>query len=72
MCAVGWSVKELREQRKLIIDLQNSTIFDIRGRLAEIERRRPAPEAAAQPTAPAPKLRYRTWNEDAVMPEKSN
>jgi uncharacterized coiled-coil protein SlyX len=60
---------------KELIEL-NERCGDAESRIDTLEHRKafqPAatPEAAAQ-TVAAPKLRYRTWNEDAVMPEKSN
>jgi hypothetical protein len=71
---VMWSVnRELVGLRKDLIE-GNERAGAINKQVAALLHRRDL--AAATPVAPeaqsAPKLRYRTWNEDAVMPEKSN
>jgi cell division protein FtsB len=73
MSAVGFGAWWLKKEYLFLRNLNRIVEVDD-ARIMLIERRRPvaAPEAAAQTPAPGPKLRYRTWNEDAVMPEKSN
>jgi hypothetical protein len=76
MSAVGfgawWLKREYRYSRSLADQIMSQM-----ERISALEHRKAfqpvaTSEAAPQTTATAPKLRYRTWNEDAVMPEKSN
>jgi hypothetical protein len=74
MSAVGlgawWLKREYRYSRSL-----GDQIMSQMERLSGLEHRKafqPVAADATPVTQPAPKLRYRTWNEDAVMPEKSN
>jgi hypothetical protein len=78
MCAVASAMSflawYLKKEYRFLRDLNHAVELNYE-RISALEHRKafqPIAADATPVTQPAPKLRYRTWNEDAVMPEKSN
>jgi hypothetical protein len=75
MSALAWVIwfghRELISLLKELIEV-NERAEVLEKKVSALLHRREAATPVAPEAPPAPKLRYRTWNEDAVMPEKSN